>query len=944
MTNIRFTVPQDICSIKQKLNSIRGKVMRKIIIAFVLISQLVSAQSKGTVKGMLTDGDVNNDPLPFANVFIKGTTIGGTTDFDGNYSLAVEEGEYVLAFSFVGYKTIEKNIDVKAGKTITINQKLSAASGVTLEEIEIRATINRAKVSALLLEQKRAVSIKATIGAQELSTKGISDVANAVTKLSGVTRQEGTGSVFVRGLGDRYNVTTFNGLPLPSNNPSNKNLDLNIFTTDVVESIEVSKTFEVQNFADFGGASIDIKSKNFRGKPTAEIILGVVKSNSNVLGKKNFYLQDGPNYLGFNTVKNPSSPLTPNNYTTSWDRESKEYQINNSFGILLGKAFEVGEESKISTFFTASFNSDSDFRNGVTRGGINKQGVARTDYTLDNYTYTTATTLMGTAKYKVNAKHTFTFNSLYLNSTSQNYTEFTGNNNEFDGGTSISDNDSGFIKRGTFTRTQLLLNQFLGAHKLSKRLEIDWATAYSISLNAVPDRMQNTFVPSRDGSDRFTFFSNSAIDNHRYFQDLDENEFSARIEVGYSFAKTEEDTYKGKFTFGYAGRFKDVIFKSNQYYFSPVSDFFNFSKDKIHHVDNFFNANNYNNSTYTIGSINQEYSGNLYVNGFFSKVAYKFSPKFTVVLGVRGESIIQNVKYKTEIVPMGGKSDFSEFEILPSVVAKYTLTEKQNLKFAASKSYTLPQFKEKVKLLYEEVTQGYQGNPDLYASDNYNVDLGWEYFPTSGEILSVTTFGKVIQNPINEVFINSASGDISYVNSGNQATLYGVEFEARKKIVEFESTSDLKNKLNVGFNLSFMQTNQDFSATKVSNENNLSADFTYTKGKLTGASDLLINSDISYLKEFSENSNITTTLSFGYFSDKLRTIGTRGRGHLIDKGNHTLDLIIKSNLSKKIKLGLSLKNLTNPIYERFQGAENKNVLTQSYKKGVDFSLSMSYKF
>ena len=76
--------------------------MKKLFIAFVLIGQMVTAQSKGTVKGKLTDGESNNDPLPFANVFIKGTTIGGTSDFDGNYTLSVTAGNHVLVFSFVG--------------------------------------------------------------------------------------------------------------------------------------------------------------------------------------------------------------------------------------------------------------------------------------------------------------------------------------------------------------------------------------------------------------------------------------------------------------------------------------------------------------------------------------------------------------------------------------------------------------------------------------------------------------------------------------------------------------------------------------------------------------------------------------------------------------------------------------------------------------------------
>jgi hypothetical protein len=41
----------------------------------------------------------------------------------------------------------------------------------------------------------------------------VSDVATAVTKTTGITKQEGSGNIFVRGLGDRYNSTTMNGLP-----------------------------------------------------------------------------------------------------------------------------------------------------------------------------------------------------------------------------------------------------------------------------------------------------------------------------------------------------------------------------------------------------------------------------------------------------------------------------------------------------------------------------------------------------------------------------------------------------------------------------------------------------------------------------------------------------------------------------------------------------------
>src|SRR5690606_15363252 len=112
--------------------------------------------------------------------------------------------------------------------------------------------------------------------------------------------------------------------------------------------------------------------------------------------------------------------------------------------------------------------------------------------------------------------------------------------------------------------------------------------------------------------------------------------------------------------------------------------------------------------------------------------------------------------------------------------------------------------------LYDDVTTGTRGNPDLYPSTDYNVDLKWELFPKNDELLSITGFAKYIQNPINEIVIASASNDISWVNTGEKATAIGAEFEAKKNLFKFSSEDDdFEEKLSVGFNASYMHTNQD---------------------------------------------------------------------------------------------------------------------------------------
>ena len=76
--------------------------MKKILfITLLILSQFLLAQDKGTLTGLLTDKETNNEPLPFANIIIKGTKIGTTSDFDGNYLLKVPAGNHIVVFSFL---------------------------------------------------------------------------------------------------------------------------------------------------------------------------------------------------------------------------------------------------------------------------------------------------------------------------------------------------------------------------------------------------------------------------------------------------------------------------------------------------------------------------------------------------------------------------------------------------------------------------------------------------------------------------------------------------------------------------------------------------------------------------------------------------------------------------------------------------------------------------
>ena len=222
----------------------------RLTILFLLFSLITFAQ-KTSVSGIVSDKDLKGEPLPFANISIKGTTQGASTDIDGKYAIEVTPGTHIIVFSFLGYESKEISFTIKEGENKVINETLGSGS-VTMEDVLVKATVSREKETALLLEQKKAVEIKQSIGAQEMSRKGVSDVEEGLTKITGISKVDGRG-LFVRGLEDRYNNLLINGLAVPSNNPFKKIIPLDIFSTDIVSIIETYKTFNTNIYCDFAG-------------------------------------------------------------------------------------------------------------------------------------------------------------------------------------------------------------------------------------------------------------------------------------------------------------------------------------------------------------------------------------------------------------------------------------------------------------------------------------------------------------------------------------------------------------------------------------------------------------------------------------------------------------------------------------------------------------------
>lgn len=899
-----------------------------LIVAFVTLQVSISQAQQFGVRGKVLDLETFK-PIPGVSIRISNSHYSSSTNEQGEFSIDLpsKSTSYTVICSFVGYQPDSTSFNLQEKDWAFVPVSMLSASA-TLEAVVVTRRREKASEIALLDERRLSSLSVEKIGSEELSRKGITDAASAVSNMAGVSRQEGNTQLYVRGLGDRYISTSLNGLPVPANNPNLKNIALEIFNTDVVDYVGVDKLHNARLNGDFGGASVDIASKDYKGNRLFEISLGS-NVNTNVLGNTDkLYMQPGPNYWGFSNYQVPADATGSYHFQNSWV-DQKKTMLPISFGLKAGNSYAIGSEGRLSLFAIADFSNSYGYREGIN-SNFSAQGAPLKSLAQQRSSYTTAATGMLNANYQVNANHKLSYNFLFVNSSNQYRDNFSGYIID------KAEENNGLIQRGTYEQTQLIINQILGKHKVNAALDLDWGLAYNRVNGDMPDRMQTTLRSTEGGE--WNFVRNNAADNHRYTYYLTEDEIAANVAAHLKLGTSD----KAKLSFGLDGRRKERAFKAIQLNFDILPDYRSVAVDPKN-IDAFLNQQNYG-VYYDLesfsGNAYQTYNGEQDIYAGYASLDYKLTDKLTSVIGLRYEHIRQFVDYYSIEFPAGGDNTITKNGLLPSLNLKYMLNAKQNLRLGASKTYTLPQFKERALFPYEEINVVYKGNPYLYASDNYNLDLKWEFFPQSSELVSVTAFGKYIKNPINEITISSATNDISYMNTGDKGYVYGLELELKKNLLHFNED---KERLSLGFNTALMRTTQNLDATKVNSETNGLYNLDVkAKSGFTGASDVLVNADISYLKKFTENSSLTATLLYNYYSDKLFAIGVNGLGDQVDKGLGTMDFVLKSKLSKRIGLDLTARNILNPEFQRWQ-EDATPVKVFTYKRGANFSLSLKYQ-
>ena len=941
--------------------------MKKTLIAsFLLFTNFILSQS--IISGQVIDGEFN-DPLPFANVLITlsdGSNIGGTsTDFDGSYIFEVQPGIYFLEFSFVGYDTKKiTEINVGENEEVIVNSILLPASNA-LEEVIVTTTARQNTEAAVLSIQKRAINLIDGLSAQAIKKTGDSDLASAIKRVPGVSIQDGK-FVYVRGLGDRYSKTLLGGLEVPGLDPDKNTLQLDIFPTNLLDNILISKSASAELNADFTGGIVDILLKDFSALPEYSFsvsgsfnpemnfnsnFIGNEKSAFNSLGFDNGYFdrplassQPIPDVETFNLSQTTLTMFLTNMFQKTMSVSRFDSFLDFSIGATASNQYNISNEKTIGFIAALGYKRDYEYYEDFFNGTVEKENINRP---LEPYgeqrgelgtVQNLASSLLGVSYKTRNSK--YKLNLLALNSGES--TAIKGIYKEF-----IENPYVGQADILTYTERNILSIPFSSLHTFNNgNTNLEIKISPSIARVYDKDFKKTIFEENPTG---LQIAPNTTQNPSRLWRDLEEDALSSNIMLSFDLNSKKID---GKIKIGGAYTIKERIYRTNNYEINyRVNPFSTVGTLPLGgNANNLLNSTflydiNTNEGSYIKGSYqrtNQFDSEGKTMAGFLSAELI-FSEKWKSTFGLRFEEYtirytgedIEGIKFNNQLLV-----DSSDF--YPSINLIRTINEDINLRLSYSKSTARPSFKEaSAAQIFDPITERYfLGNPNLKPAIINNFDLRYESYGDGNQIFAISGFYKIFNDPI-EIGANDANQPKIFIARNNkEASVIGAEIELRKDII-----NTTKNKFSINLNASVISSDLTMSEAEFTGRVISNPDKEIESSReLQGQSPYLINSGIIY-NSFENNVEIGA-----YYNVQGKTLEVVGIGNLPDVYTlpyHNLNLNISKSFGKNLDQSLTFKaeNLLNSKRESEYDYYNIETSPFSiYNPGQSFSLGYSIKF
>jgi TonB-dependent receptor len=267
-------------------------------------------------------------------------------------------------------------------------------------------------------------------------------------------------------------------------------------------------------------------------------------------------------------------------------------------------------------------------------------------------------------------------------------------------------------------------------------------------------------------------------------------------------------------------------------------------------------------------------------------------------------------------------------DLLPMAAINFAVTPVQNVRLSVSRTLARPEYRELVPIKSRDVLNGddLEGNPGLERTGITNADLRWEWYPNSGELLSVGVFVKQFDQPIERVYRAAGANSrfIGFVNA-ESADNYGVEMEMRKGLGFLGPALD---PFSLFSNVTVMRSEIDLGAAQSAATN--------VKRRMVGQAPYVVNLGLGYL---SPAGRLSATMLYNRTGSRIEAAGDIPLPDIIQEPRDMLDLSVRFPVFGAVSGRFDAKNLFDQRFETVQGT----VTREAWRTGRVFQLGMAWK-
>ena len=892
------------------------------------------AQASGRITGRLIDAG-QGTPVSGAVVELVGATPSktATSGIDGRYHLlGVPAGTATIRVRLIGYtpKSVT-GISLAAGAIVTQDVSLEPES-IQLQELNVTAAAEKGSVANALSEQRQAVGVVNAVTAEEIRRSPDGDAAAAVQRVSGVTVQDGK-FVFVRGLGERYTTTSLNGARIPSTEPERKVVPLDLFPAGLLEGISTSKTFTPDLSGDFSGAEVNIRTREFPAARQITFSVGT-SFNSRVAGKdiwrpRNAGLewlalgssdrqQPGPVAAAGDFDPAPAQPQVNtmvNSLRNAWTPVAGTGQVGTSMGMSVGGSDPMFGHP-VGYLLSLSYAYDPDIRDEQVRANAqagNEPGLVNE---VDRYTGQTGrgSVLWGgllNLSTNLGASSRVSLNTSYNRSADNDSRMETG----------VSENLGLPLQVGRlrYVERSALSSQVSGEHQLAPKHQVDWSAAYSRVTRDEPDRSEIVYTLEKGSSPAWLSVSNEGA--VRTYADL--NERNAQGAINYKM------TFGGKakphaFRVGGLYRSTERVADNNAYSVSGSMDMASQQLAPEEIFDGRFADPADQVFRMTPLSQGGSYTAEDRLTAGYALFQLYLGSKVELVTGAR----LENSRVTVRTQPTIGSSVTTAPEytdILPSASLNFLLSEKHQVRLAASQTLSRPEYRELAPVQYREVigAENVVGNPDLQRALIQNFDARWEFYPTAAEVLSVGVFYKHFNDPIEQVYLGtSGTRIISYLNAESARNI-GVELELRKNL---GSISEKLLPWSFFANATLMDSKVTIDAQGLAIN---------SERAMVGQAPYVVNGGLSYL---STSGKWSGTLLYNVVGRRIVSAAENPLPNVYEEERHAIDFSLRFPVTGGLTGKFDARNLLDYETKLTQGTVTK----EFYYTGRRFGIGLTW--